>query len=225
MHNALTSAIMTAARNAPPIEPMPPTTTTTKASAITVRSSRDWPARARPAARRRGRRGRSRARTPTVNSMAWLTPSAPTISRSWVAARISRPKRVLRQQQVQQQQYDRADGDQEQVVAREAAAEDLDRAAQAGRARAEQVLRSPDVLRDVVDDQHEREGGEQLEQLRRADRCGAAAGSRSARPKRRHRPAPAAMMPPQKPSAPPTLSGDGRRRDRGPACRTSRGRY
>ena len=52
----------------------------------------------------------------------------------------------LRQHQMQQQQYDRADDDQEQVVAREIAPEDFDRAAQARRARPEQVLRSPDAL-------------------------------------------------------------------------------
>ena len=39
--------------------------------------------------------GEERARANTaVNSTAWLTPSAPTISRSWVAARTSRPNRV-----------------------------------------------------------------------------------------------------------------------------------
>ena len=73
----------------------------------------------------------------------------------------------LRQHQVEQQQYDRAHGDQEQVVAREIAPEDFDRAAQTRRPRPEQVLRSPDVLSHIVDDQDEREGGEQLEQLRR----------------------------------------------------------
>ena len=91
-----------------------------------------------------GERRRRSANT-TVNSSAWLTPSAPTISRSCVAARISRPKRVLRQHQMQQQKDGRADDDQEEVVAREVAAEDLDRAAQSRRARPEQVFRSPQV--------------------------------------------------------------------------------
>jgi len=54
MHSAFTSAMMTAARKAPVIDPMPPTTTTTKASLITdeVRAP-DWRAHAPPAARRR----------------------------------------------------------------------------------------------------------------------------------------------------------------------------
>src|SRR5262249_21909693 len=73
----------------------------------------------------------------------------------------------LRQHEIEQQQHDRADDDQEQVVARKVAPEDFDRAAQAGRARPEQVLGAPDPLRGVVDDEHQREGGEQLEQLRR----------------------------------------------------------
>ena len=61
-----------------------------------------------------------------VNSMAWLTPSAPTISRSCVAARTSRPKRVrVSSSQMQRQQHQRADDDQKQVVARQLAAEHL----------------------------------------------------------------------------------------------------
>src|SRR4051812_47144053 len=39
MHSAFTSAMMTAARKAPGIEPIPPTTTTTNASLITIKSS------------------------------------------------------------------------------------------------------------------------------------------------------------------------------------------
>src|SRR5262249_8808489 len=66
-----------------------------------------------------------------------------------------------------QQQDERTDDDQEQVVARKVAPENFDRAAQARRARPEQVFGSPHVLRRVVDDQDQREGGEQLEQLRR----------------------------------------------------------
>jgi len=95
MQIALISAISKAATYAPGIEPMPPTTTTTNASPIVARSS----------PRFAGSRGNCNApprpasivpsaNTP-VNSHAWLTPSALTISRSWVAARTSVPQRVF----------------------------------------------------------------------------------------------------------------------------------
>ena len=73
-----------------------------------------------------------------------------------------------REREMQRQQHHRADKNQEQVVARQLAAEHFDRAAQARRARPEQVFRSPQPERGVVDDQHQREGGEQLEQFGRA---------------------------------------------------------
>ena len=100
-----------------------------------------------------------------VNSIAWLTPSAPTMARSWVAARTSRPNRVRVSTRCSDHQDHRAHRDQHQVVARKAAAEYVDRAAQAGRARAEQVFRAPQPQRRVVDHENEREGGEQLEQF------------------------------------------------------------
>ena len=95
MPKACSWPISSAARKAPGTEPIPPTTVTTKASAITemsmcglaaslgVCSAPPSPASAAP-----------RNSVP-VNSSAWLTPSAPTISRSCVAARTSTPKRVL----------------------------------------------------------------------------------------------------------------------------------
>jgi hypothetical protein len=73
----------------------------------------------------------------------------------------------LGERDVKDREHDRAERDEQEVVARKTAAEDLDRAAQAGRARAEQVLRSPQPQHRVVDHQHQREGREQLEQLRR----------------------------------------------------------
>ena len=48
------------------------------------------------------------------------------------------------------------------------AAENFDSAGEAWRARAQQVLRPPQLQHGVADDQHQREGGEQLEQLGRA---------------------------------------------------------
>ena len=93
-HMALISAISKAARKAPGMLPMPPTTTTTKASPMASRS-RPKLAGSRGACKAppKAARNAPSANTP-VNSHAWLTPSAPTISRSWVAARINTPKRV-----------------------------------------------------------------------------------------------------------------------------------
>ena len=183
---------------------MPPTTTTTKASPITVRSiARLAGSRANCSAPPRPASPEPQANT-SVKSMAWLTPSAPTISRSCVAARISRPKRVLVSSEVQADQHDRPDDDQEQVVAREAAIENLDRPAQARRARPEQVFVAPDPERRVVDDQQHREGGEQLEQLRRLVDA-PQQQDLDQRADRRDHAAAASTMAPQKPSPPPTL--------------------
>ncbi len=65
-------------------------------------------------------------------------------------------------------QHERAGRDQEQIVGRQISAEDFHRAAQPGRPRPEHVLRTPDPQRGVIDDQHQRKGRKQLEQLRRA---------------------------------------------------------
>ena len=94
MQNALTIAIRIAATKAPPIEPMPPTTTTTNASPIRARSRLRLAGScgicsAPPSAARKVPSANT-----DVKSQRWLTPSAPTISRSCVAARTSRPQRV-----------------------------------------------------------------------------------------------------------------------------------
>ncbi len=92
--NALATEMMTAATNAPVTDPMPPITTTTNASPMMLRSIRrltnsrgTWSAPPRPA-----------RNEPTMNAEVkrtrWLTPSAPTISRSCVAARTRMPQRV-----------------------------------------------------------------------------------------------------------------------------------
>jgi len=72
-----------------------------------------------------------------------------------------------REQQPHEAEHQRADDDQEQVVGRKLAPEDFDRALQARRARAEQFVRAPEPQHRVLDDQHQREGGQQLEQLGR----------------------------------------------------------
>ncbi|MCY1527882.1 hypothetical protein D9M68_629680 [compost metagenome] len=72
-----------------------------------------------------------------------------------------------REQQPDKAEHQRADDDQEQVVGRKLAAEDFDRALEARRARAEQFVRAPEPQHRVLDDQHQREGGQELEQLGR----------------------------------------------------------
>ena len=58
-----------------------------------------------------------------------------------------------------------AEHDQKQIVLRESVPGDRHRCVEAGDARAEQVLGAPDPEREVLDDEHEREGGEQLQQF------------------------------------------------------------
>ena len=72
-----------------------------------------------------------------------------------------------REYEMQRDQHQRRDRDQENVVARHAPPENVDGAAQTGRPRAEQILGSPKPQRRVVDDQKQRESGEQLKQFRR----------------------------------------------------------
>ncbi len=94
MQSALISAISSAATNAPGIDPMPPTTTTTNALPIVSRSSdrfADMRGTLQRAAEPREKRA---AKNTLVKSHAWLMPSAPSISRSLVAARTSVPQRV-----------------------------------------------------------------------------------------------------------------------------------
>ena len=73
-----------------------------------------------------------------------------------------------REQQPQEAQHHRAERDQEQVVLRKQVAGDGHCAAHVRRARAEQVVRTPGPQGEVADDQHQGEGGEQLQQFRRA---------------------------------------------------------
>ena len=74
----------------------------------------------------------------------------------------------FRQRQMQQDQNRGPHRDQEQIVGRKLPPEDFDRAAHSRRAGPEQIFRSPDPQRQIVDDQHQREGCEQLEQFGRA---------------------------------------------------------
>jgi hypothetical protein len=73
-----------------------------------------------------------------------------------------------RQQQPQEAEHRGSDHDQQQVVAGELPPEDLHRAREPRRARAEHVFRPPEPQRRVLDDEHQREGRQQLEELGRA---------------------------------------------------------
>ena len=95
MPKAWSWPMMSAARNAPGTEPIPPTTVTTKASVMTEVSICAL-AGTRGICKAPPRPARKAPRNSVpVKSSAWLTPSAPTISRSCVAARIRTPKRVF----------------------------------------------------------------------------------------------------------------------------------
>jgi hypothetical protein len=71
------------------------------------------------------------------------------------------------QDQPQRGEHQRADGDEEQLIGGEALAENIDAAPQAGRARAGDVQRPPELQHHILGHQHHTEGGQQLEQLRR----------------------------------------------------------
>src|SRR6476620_700748 len=63
------------------------------------------------------------------------------------------------------QQDQRGDDNQEQVIARQLAAEHFDRPTQTRGAWTQQILRTPQPERGVIDHQHQREGREQLKKL------------------------------------------------------------
>ena len=77
------------------------------------------------------------------------------------------PKRVRASEPPQREQHERADGEQEQIVGRDRAAEEVDRAGESRRARAEQVLGAPERERGIADDQHDAERRGELQQLGR----------------------------------------------------------
>ena len=167
MPNAVSSPISSAARNAPGTLPRPPTTTTTKASTM-IRRSMSWDTASRGSCKAPPSAASPAPSANTeVNSQAWLTPSAPAISRSWVAARTRIPQRVRRNSEMQGEEHGGPERDQHQLVLGKPLAEDRDRAGKSRRPRPEQVLGPPDHDHQLAHDQHDAEGREQLEQLRR----------------------------------------------------------
>ena len=79
-----------------------------------------------------------------------------------------RPPARAGEQQPQDAQHDRADGDQQQVVGRDALAQEFDGHPETRCARPDQILGAPGEQCDVLDHQHDREGRQKLEQLGRA---------------------------------------------------------
>ena len=167
MQKALATPIRMAARNAPPMLPSPPTTVTTKASAMTARS-RSRLAGSRGICSAPPRPGQHGADEEHRGEELGLVDAqrAHHLAVLGGGPHQRAPARA-RQQQPHRAQHDRADGDQQQVVGRDAAAQDLDRHGEAGRARTDQVLGAPGEQRDVLDHQHDGEGREQLEQFGR----------------------------------------------------------
>ena len=165
MQNALISAISRAARKAPGTDPRPPTTTTTKTSAMTDRSRQQVRRLARYL-QRAASAGEQRAEREHCGEQPFLidaerTRHLPVLGRG---AHQRSPARA-RQKEVEGDENEGAEHDQKQVVLREPVPDDRHRRVEAGGARAEQVLGAPDPEREVLDDEHEREGGEQLQQF------------------------------------------------------------
>jgi hypothetical protein len=74
------------------------------------------------------------------------------------------PARAMKQQP-EQTEHDRPERDQGQFILGKGLAENPHPAGQAGGARSQQIFRSPDRQRQILDDQHHAEGRQQLEQF------------------------------------------------------------
>ena len=167
MHRALVRPMRSAATKAPGIEPKPPATVTTNASAMTARSM----------PRLAGSRGSCNAPA----SPARQDPSANTRVKSLprIDAKRAREGPILGrraderaearsfQQSPQREQNERPDGEQEKVIGRNHAAEHRQRPAQSRSAGSEQILGAPDEQGRVADDEHDAERGGELQQFRR----------------------------------------------------------
>ncbi len=76
------------------------------------------------------------------------------------------PARAL-EQEPENAEHDRSEHDQEQIIARDVLAEEVDRPLEARRTAPDQIVRPPDQDDEVLDHQGQAEGREQLEQLGR----------------------------------------------------------
>ena len=167
MHSALVRPMSSAARNAPGIDPRPPTTVTTNASAMIARSMpRLAGSRGSCSAPARPARNAPSANT-AVKSFASSMPSA-AVSTAVLRRRADQDAEArARDEPRERDQHQRADGDQEEVVLRDRAAEELERAGESRRARSEQVFGAPDRQHRVAHDQHDGERRRELQQFRR----------------------------------------------------------
>ena len=71
------------------------------------------------------------------------------------------------EQEPEDAEHNRTQRDQEQIIAWDILAEEIDRALEAGRAAAQQLARAPDQHHEVLDHQGQTEGREQLKQFGR----------------------------------------------------------
>ena len=78
-------------------------------------------------------------------------------------------------------QHDRREHDQQQIVLRHRLAEDRDRAGKSRRTRPQQILGAPDGQRRILDQQHDAEGRDQLQQFGRTVEAPQQQFARSAR--------------------------------------------
>ena len=141
MQNALITPMITAARKAPGMLPMPPTTTTTNTSdkyrqihGQHRRLARDLDCAAE-AGEKRAEREHAGEQPRLVHAQ-----GAGHLAVLGSGAHQRAPARA-REQQPQQDQHHRTEHDQEQVVLRKLPSRDFDRASQTRRARSEQILR------------------------------------------------------------------------------------
>ena len=181
---------------------MPPTTTTTKASPMVAvqiqrgRLARQLQRAAQPGQQKRAEREHAGEQPGLVDAE-----RADHLAVLRGGAHQRAPQRRAREQQPQRGQHHRADDDQEQVVAGNAPAEDVDR--RPGPARGPSRSSGPRATAPRPDDQHQREGGQQLEQLRRAVDARSSSTSTSA-PTRPPPPRARSSSAGQKPMAPPS---------------------
>ena len=167
MPKALSSETMIAARKVPGTLPRPPITTTTSASVITCRSI-VWLAASRGSSSAPPRPARKTPSAKTlVNSHFWLTPSAATISRSCVAARTSTPQVVRRKSSHRNARTSGARAISSRSYVGKGWPKRSIAPLKPGRARTEQIARPPDQQHEILDDERDAEGREQLKQFRR----------------------------------------------------------
>ena len=167
MPKALSSDTMIAARKVPGTLPRPPITTTTSASVITCKSI-VWFAASRGNSSAPPSAGEKDAEREDAGEQPFLVDAERRHHLAILRRRAHQhaPGRAA-EEQPDERENERSEGDQQQVVSREGLAEEVDRALEARRARTEQLARPPDQQHEILDDERDAEGREQLKQFRR----------------------------------------------------------